>query len=242
MINSIRSQTLYVLFAFALTSILGSQDAYSTEPDLQLWVPVQFIHPVGEKWAVSMQAETRLKEDISEFSQLVLKPAINHHFNDTFALSVGYKWIDKFEQANESDFWQEFHINRKFNDLVTGFQIRLEERFIEERDGVLPRVRFLEHMSHPIGEGPNYLTGSLALRFNLGGNGSGPVNGFEQSRVYAALGRHLGKRTLFEVGYLYRYEIERVGSDLNDHALHFQLVVNTRAKKIKKPYHRDWYR
>jgi len=69
-----------------LIVLFGTQEAKSTEPDLQLWMPVQLIHPVGEKWAVSMQAETRLKEDISEFSQLVLKPAINHHFNDTLAL------------------------------------------------------------------------------------------------------------------------------------------------------------
>ncbi len=75
MINSIRLPWLYVLLAFALISIFGAQDAYSTEPDLQLWVPVQYIHPVGEKWAFSMQAETRLQDDISEFSQLVLKPA-----------------------------------------------------------------------------------------------------------------------------------------------------------------------
>ena len=218
------------------------QSAVSTEPDLQLWAPVQLIHPVGEKWAISMQTEVRLQEDISEFSQLVLKPAINHHFNDTFALSVGYKWIDKLEQANESDFWQEFHINRKFNDLATGFQIRLEERFIQDRDEVLPRLRFLEHMSHPIGEGPCYLTEFVEVRFNLGGNGSGPANGFEQGRVYTAFGRHLGERTLFEVGYLWRYEQERSGFDLNDHAVHFQLVYNTRAKKIRLPDHRDRYR
>ena len=107
---------------------------------------------------------------------------------------------------------------------------------------MLPRVRFLEHLSHPIGEGPNYLTGFAAVRFNLGGNGSGPVNGFEQGRVYAAVGRHLGEHTLFEAGYLWRYEVERSGFDLNDHAVHFQLVFNTRAKQVKKPYHRDRYR
>ena len=91
MIKSVGSLSLYVFGLLALTSFFGAHDAYSTEPDLQLWAPVQFIHPVGEKWAFSMQAETRLQDDISEFSQLVLKPAINHHFNDTFALSVGYK-------------------------------------------------------------------------------------------------------------------------------------------------------
>ena len=242
MMISIRSHWLHVVSFLALVSMIGAPPVGSAEPDLQLWVPVQLIHPVGKKWAVSIQAETRLQDDISEFSQFVLKPAVNYHFNDRFALSVGYKWIDKFEQANENDFWQEFHIIRRVDDLVTGFQIRLEERFINERDGVIPRVRFLEHLSHPIGEGPNYVTGVGAVRFNLSSNGTGPVSGFEQSRLYAALGRHFGKRTQFEVGYLWRYEQERSEPDRSDHAIHFQLIYNTRAKKIRKPNHRDWYR
>lgn len=225
-----------------LTGLFGIQEAESSEPDLQLWMPVQLIHPVGEKWAVSMQAEPRLQDDISEFSQLVLKPALNYHFNETFAFSVGYKWIDKFEDANENDIWQELHINKKFDDLVTGLQFRLEERFINDIEGGIARLRILQHLSHPIGDGPNYLTGFGAIRFNLNDKGTGPVSGFEQSRIYTALGTHLGNHAQFEVGYLWRYEFERTGSDLNDHAVHFQLVYNTRHKRIRKPQTRDRYR
>jgi len=240
--NLICGRFLRVVAFVLMVVSFGSQEARSTEPDLQLWMPVQFIHPVGEKWAVSIQAETRLQDDISEFSQFVLKPALNYHFNETFALSVGYKWIDKFEQANENDIWQEFHINKKFNDLVTGLQFRLEERLINDIDGGIARLRILQHLSHPLGEGPNYLTGSGAIRINLNDKGTGPVSGFEQSRIYAAVGRHIGSHAQFQVGYLWRYEFERTGSDLNDHAVHFQLTINTRPKQIKKPQSRDRYR
>jgi hypothetical protein len=68
------------------------------------------------------------------------------------------------------------------------------------------------------------------------------VSGFEQSRIYAALGHHIGDRIQFEAGYLWRYEEERSGDDLNDHVVHFQLVLNTRAKRVKKPHARDRYR
>jgi hypothetical protein len=226
----------------ALTFLLGTKDAKSAEPDLQLWFPVQFINPVGEDWSVSMQTELRLRDDISEFSQLVYKPALNYHFNSTWAVSVGYKYIDKYHQANEQDIWQESHFNKTFDDLVTGFQVRLEERFIDDMDGVIPRLRFLEHLSHPIGDSPYYLTGFGAVRFNLDDKGSGPVAGFEQSRIYAGLGRHIGERIQFEVGYLWRYEEERSGDDLNDHAIRLRMVFNTKAKRIKKPHPRDQYR
>ena len=41
-----------------------------------------------------------------------------------------------------------------FNDLVTGFEVRLEERFIEDMAGPINRLRLLQHLSHPIGNGP----------------------------------------------------------------------------------------
>jgi hypothetical protein len=103
-------------------------------------------------------------------------------------------------------------------------------------------LRFLQHLSHPLGESPNYLTGFGAIRFNLDDKGEGPVSGFEQSRLYTALGRHIGDHVQFECGYLWRYEDERSGTDRSDHAIHFQLLINTKAKHIKKPTSRDRYR
>jgi hypothetical protein len=72
--------------------------------------------------------------------------------------------------------------------------------------------------------------------------GQGSVSGFEQRRVYAALGRHVGSHTLLEVGYLWRSEEERDGIDSSDQVIHFQLVFNSQAKRVKKPEHRDRYR
>ena len=99
-----------------------------------------------------MQIEPRLREDISEMSALIYKPAINYHFNETCAFSFGYKYVDKYQKSDEHDLWQETHLNRKFGDLVSGFQIRLEERFSDEFSGVIPRLRLLQHVSHPLGE------------------------------------------------------------------------------------------
>ncbi len=113
---------------------------------------------------------------------------------------------------------------------------------IDDIGGILPRIRFLTHLSHPLGDSPCYLTGFGAVRFNLDDKGEGPVSGFEQSRVFGGLGRHVGEHLLFEVGYLWRYEEERSGDDSSDHALRFRLVFNAKAKRIKKPRPRDQYR
>lgn len=98
------------------------------------------------------------------------------------------------------------------------------------------------HASHPVGGSASYLTGFGAVRFNLDDKRTGSVSGFEQSRIYAGLGRHFGKHVQFEAGYLWRYEEGRAGGNLSDRAIHFQLVVNSKAKRILKPTSRDRYR
>ncbi len=137
---------VWFVVVVALTLLLDTKNARSADPDLQFWFPVQIVHPLGEDWTVSMQTELRLQDDISEFSHLVYKPALNFHLNPTWAFSGGYKYIDIDHQANEQDIWQEGHFNKTFDDLVTGFQVRLEERFIDDIDGTIPRLRFLEHL------------------------------------------------------------------------------------------------
>jgi hypothetical protein len=56
---------------------------WAADQDFQLWAPFQIIHPLTDKWDVSMQTEIRMREDVSDFSQLVLKPAANFKINDT---------------------------------------------------------------------------------------------------------------------------------------------------------------
>ena len=225
-----------------LIFLLGSPCAQAADQDLQLWFPLQVIHPIKEKWALSMQVEVRFKDDITEFSELVLKPGVHYHPNPSWGLAVGYKYIDKYEAPNEQDPWQEVSYNKTFSTLVTGYQVRLEERLIDDISGVLPRLRFLTHLSYPLGDGPHYVAGFAAVRFNLDDKGAGPVSGFEQVRAYAGLGHHFGRHMQFEFGYLYRYERERVGEDLSDHVIHLQLVINTRGKPHPIPHSRDRYR
>jgi hypothetical protein len=173
---------------------------------------------------------------------MAYKPGFHYHADSRWVISAGYKYIDRYQGADEHDPWQEITLNRKFHDLVIGYQVRLEERIIDDVDGVLPRLRLLAHMSHPLGESPFYLTGSEEFRVNVDNKGEGPVSGFEQNRLSLSLGRHIGDHIQFEAGYLWQYKLERAGDDKSNHAIHLFVVVNTKAKRVKKPAHRDRYR
>jgi hypothetical protein len=228
---------LVLLFLFGTGDTVLADDE-----DLQLWSPIQIIHAITDDVSLSMQIEGRFQRDISKFSELVLKPAVNYHFNDVWGLSAGYKFIEKYEGPNEQDPWQELIYTRHHGELVTKLQLRLEERLIGGIDGILPRVRLLGHLAHPIGDSPYYLTGWGAVRFNLDDKGEGPVSGFEQLRLYAGIGRSLNDHVQVEFGYLWRYEEKRVRESLTDHALHLQFVIHTDGRLTTKPHGRDQYR
>ena len=233
-------QAVRLVVVMLLTGFLEVPAARAADQDVQMWFPVQIIHPFGEAWTVSMQTELRLQDSLHEFSELVLKPGLHYHPNESWTFSVGYKFQDKYESSNEQDAWEEVSFNKKLGDLVTGYQLRFEQRFIDNISGVIHRARFLTHASYPICEGPYYLTGFGAVRFNLNDKHEGPVHGFEQSRVFFGLGRHIGDHVQFEAGYLYRYQSERSSDDHSDHVMHFGLTYNTKGKvPPRKPHVRD---
>jgi len=66
------------------------------------------------------------------------------------------------------------------------------------------------------------------------------VSGFEQVRVTANLGYHIGGFTRLEVGYLYRYERSRGKADLSDNILHVNLLFTTK-RKPKRPMPNDHF-
>jgi hypothetical protein len=83
-----------------------------------------------------------------------------------------------------------------------------------------------------------YVGGFAAIRFNLADKGAGPVEGFEQIRINAIIGFHLGGITRLEVGYLYRYEVERDAPNSIDNVIHMNLFF-TLKRKAKKPLPND---
>lgn len=222
--------------------VFGNVSSPAAEEGLRFWMPVQVIHPLTDKLSFSMQAEIRLQDDISEFSELVLKPGLNYHFNEHWGLSGGYKYIDKYESANESDIWQEPFYATHYGTTLVKYQLRLEERLIKGIDGVLPRIRFLTHVTYPLGDTPYYLATWGAIRVNLDDKGVGPVSGFEQMRFYAGLGYHLNELTQVELGYLFRYEKERNDLHKSDHVIHVQVVIHTDGLDRRKPHASDQYR
>jgi len=193
-------------------------------------------HQFDSPWAASFQAENRLADNMTSFDELILKPAGYYRLNPVWNLGAGFKYQKKADRANERDIWQEVFITPESSTRFEWLhQIRLEQRFVGGVDGVIPRLRYLLHVKHPLGtSGKRYLVAQNATRFNLASNDTGPPDGFEQNRLYFGVGFHPLPTMRFEIGYLWRFQRQRELSDTNDHVLRLQFLFDT---KSRPPHH-----
>jgi len=225
-----------IMLAFLLSIEPVLAQDYGTNRDNQSWNTIRITHPIDNKWSVSLQNEARFTDNMSSLDEYIVKLYAHHKFSPKFGLSFGYKHINRPSDFNETDPWAELVFPTAHNLWLLSHQVRFETRFSSDLPGILPRVRYLFNWTRPLGNTSMYATGFGAVRFNLDEKGTGPVSGFEQVRVTANLGFHIGAYTRFEIGYLYRFERSRGKADLSDNVLHANLFFTTKGKpKPRKP-------
>jgi hypothetical protein len=219
-----------VLFAAFLG---GTQTASAfespTKQDLALWSLAFVNHDFDDHWSVSFQTEVRVKDEVTSLDEAIFKPGGFYRFNDWLELGIGYKYIYKHDGSNENVAWEELYLKHPFQLFGFTHQFRLEQRFIQGISGTIPRIRYLIHTTTPLGP-TFYFAFSEAFRFNLVDKGTGPVSGFEQNRLYAGFGVHASKYLKVELGYLWRYELERAPPNKSDHVIRVQLLFATKAR------------
>jgi hypothetical protein len=217
------------LCAVAMGFVFPAAAAGQVQQDLQLWNLADLQHSFDDRWRSSFQWEIKFADDISEFSELILKPAGTFNFSPKTSVGFGYTYQVKNNHPNEQDIWQELHHTLPIQDVSLTNQFRLEERFLDSISGIIPRLRYLVQAKHPLGS-TKYLVASEAIEFNLVDKGQGPVGGFEQNQVYVAIGFKWGKYTRIETGYLWKYERRRDRDDASDHVIRLRFLFGTRGR------------
>jgi hypothetical protein len=220
------------LFLFVVLGIAPALPVLAdTQNDFQQWSLWFGNHHIDETWAVSMQIENRLRDDASEVDKQIFKPGGYYAFTDTLKLGVGYKYVKKKDSKDEQDPWQELFWNpAPIGKWDWAHQFRWEQRTGSSVDGVVNRLRYLLHVTHPLGSsGKYYFAAQEAVRFNAASKDSGPVDGFEQSRLYFGVGRNMTPKLKIEVGYLWNYQRFRGGVNHSNHVARLQFLVDTKG-------------
>lgn len=220
--------------AIVAATFLGApQTAFAFESDvkqdLALWSLAFVNHDLGDDWSLSFQTEVRVKDEVTSLDEAIFKLGGYYRFNDWLELGIGYKYIYKNDGANDNVAWEELYVKHPFHVFGFTHQLRLEQRFIQDISGTIPRIRYLIHATTPLG--PRfYFALSEAFRYNLVDKGTGPVSGFEQNRLYAGFGVHASKYLKVELGYLWRFELERDRPSKSEHVIRVQLLFATKAR------------
>lgn len=219
----------FFFLALTLATLIAPPVLAGTNNDFQQWSLIFVNHHLNDKWSASMQFENRLRDDASEVDKQIYKPAGYYQFTDTLQLGVGYKYVRKKDAADEQDPWQELFYRPLTDSKFTWtHQFRLEQRTGSSIDGVVSRLRYLIHVSHPLGDSKEYYWAAQeAVRFNAASKETGPVDGFEQSRLYFGVGKKMSRKFRIEVGYLWNYQRIRDANDLSNHVLRLQFLIDT---------------
>ena len=192
--------------------------------DLQQWSSLKVTHPLDERFELSLLLEGRFGDDISEVDTVIVRPDIGYHLTDHVKLFLGYDFFEQPQPGENSEnrVWQQLGITYHAGDLRIANRLRVEERIIENVDGVTVRARYRLRLSHPLADPDWRLIASNEIFANLNHEPGGPDEGFDQNRLFGGVGYRITPRLRLETGYQWRLE-----TDSSDHIIVLGLFFHT---------------
>lgn len=181
-----------------------------TDNELVNWNYIDIKIPlkkINSKLFLRETISPRLQNEFQEMNVVALRSELGYQANDIATVSFGYDWFRIFNSDSdyENRIWQQLLLQK--NNFFT--RIRLDERFIEDKDLVL-RFRTMFGYRYPLTETLS-LELSDEILLNLTAN-----EGLEQNRILLSLNKEINNMN-FIVGYqLQHFFMDR---DLINHGI-----------------------
>ncbi len=184
------------------------ENAYAVENDLGLWAPIYLELPINKKVESRLEINTRLQDNVTALNQLVVRPSIGYNINDKLSLWAGHAWSTYYSDRflREQRPWQQILLMNRFGKLLLVNRTRLEERFIQDVEGVSIRGRHSVKGIYSLGNKQMWeLVLANELFVNLNSHFGGPQAGIDQNRFYTGIARVINKNVKVETGYQLQY-------------------------------------
>jgi hypothetical protein len=216
--------------ALALAGVLlGPSFASATDSDIQLWPVVTLDHGINEKWGAHLQLRVRFDEDVTHTKDVLVRPYLSWKAWGDLHVDLGYDYLGSIDGRSENRLWLSGEYVLGWRDLTFANRVRFDQRWVENVDGVVARFRYRLRGVHPIPGSDWYGALSDEVFANLNDRGEGPVHGFEQNRLRAAVGSRLFGRVRAETGYEWQYVDRRSGGFVNRHVFLIELAIDIGA-------------
>jgi hypothetical protein len=196
-------------------------------------------HPISakSKWGLHLEGQYRRHDIITQWQQLLLRPAVNYEVNPNLMLTAGYAFVKTHRYGEypvlaafpEHRIWQQALVKHGMGKWGLSHRYRLEQRYLGEtrpqsgggtellRWRYENRFRYMFRVMRPL-KGPWGIALYDEFFLNFGHNVA--ANIFDQNRAYAAITHSLWKATRLEVGYLNQIVQQRNGRIFeNNHTL-----------------------
>ena len=167
------------------------------------WMMYIGNNPISEKYSIWNEIQYRDRRVFGDFTQLIVRTGLNYALSNESQVLLGYAYI--FADATESS----FHEHRLFqqgihrhaiSSLGIQHRVRLEERFVEEKD-MSVRFRYLLGATYPLNmhamnTGAIYASAFNEIFVNMVGTA------FDRNRIYGAIGYQWSPYIRTELGYM----------------------------------------
>jgi hypothetical protein len=209
---------------------LAVEPALAAEKDFQSWLSATGATALSPKLDVTMEGHFRFYDDASHLGQMLLRPSLTYKLDGGWSLSAGYAYARTDARgaavANEHRAWEQVGYRFTANDkmVVTG-RTRVEQRFVEGRDGAGWRVRQQVRAAHALpGLGRTQALAWNETFYSLNDTDFGQRAGFDQTRTFIGLSLPLAAGTTIEPGYL-NHRTFRDGPDRVNHIVAVNLFT-----------------
>lgn len=220
-----------LLSTMLILCISVSNARATTDFDGQYWVPFYLTFPLSDTWKGYFEVNPRVGDSLSEFDQLLIRPALGYVVTPRLSLWQGYAWVTNYrpEFRGEHRIFQQLVYTRKFSSFHIMNRSRLEERIIQRGQGTGIRARTMLRANIPLESAPLWSFVVYDEIFvNLTTVGNGPLGGFDQNRLFLGFNRTLTPEIKMDIGYQNQAINNRSDGLVNrvNHILLIQIFVN----------------
>jgi len=167
------------------------------------WMMYIGNNPISEKYSIWNEIQYRDRRVLGDFTQLIVRTGLNYSLSNEAQVLLGYAYI--FADPTESS----YHEHRLFqqgihrhaiSSLGIQHRVRLEERFVEEKD-MSVRFRYFLGATYPLNmhamnTGAIYTSAFNEIFVNMADAA------FDRNRIYGAIGYQWSPYIRTELGYM----------------------------------------
>lgn len=216
--------------ALATAALSLPTSAYARE-DAQAWLLVLAQGPVAADVVYFFEVQPRFGNDVSQLSQLLIRPAIGVKLSEKVSVYHGYANVRTpatgRSDTRENRAFQQVNLSLgKPAGVALSSRTRFEQRWLSTGDDVGFRLREMVRAALPVSrDGKVALLASVEVFVALNDTDWGAHSGLDRVRSFAGVQLPLSGKSTVELGYLNQYVKTAARRDSVDHVAAVNLML-----------------